>query len=88
MAGKEEPSNGEAWAADGVRIGYLEQEPQLGLRKPLPERNRWHGCEDMDRFNAISLAEPMDDDEMNNLLTGRAAGTDRCRRRLGARTHC
>ena len=29
MAGKEEPSGGEAWAAEGVRVGYLEQEPEL-----------------------------------------------------------
>ena len=33
MAGREEPSNGEAWAAEGVRVGYLEQEPQLDPAK-------------------------------------------------------
>ena len=29
MAGIETEYGGEAWAAEGVRIGYLEQEPQL-----------------------------------------------------------
>ena len=74
MAGKEEPSNGEAWAADGVRIGYLEQEPQLDSSKTVAQNviDGMGGVRDMlDRFNAISekFAEPMDDDEMNNLLT-------------------
>ena len=74
MAGKEEPSNGEAWAADGVRIGYLEQEPQLDSSKTVAQNviDGMGSVRDMlDRFNAISekFAEPMDDDEMNNLLT-------------------
>ncbi|MDP6895438.1 MAG: energy-dependent translational throttle protein EttA [Rhodospirillales bacterium] len=73
MAGKEEPSNGEAWAADGVRVGYLEQEPQLDPSKTVAENitDGMGGVKDMlDRFNIISekFAEPMDDDEMNNLL--------------------
>ena len=29
MAGIDKEFSGEAWAADGVKIGYLEQEPQL-----------------------------------------------------------
>ena len=74
MAGKEEPSNGEAWAADGVRVGYLEQEPKLDPSKTVAENitDGMGGVKDMlDRFNSISerFAEPMDDDEMNNLLT-------------------
>ena len=73
MAGREEPSNGEAWAADGVRVGYLEQEPQLDTAKTVEENvtDGMGGVKDMlDRFNAISekFAEPMDDDEMNALL--------------------
>ena len=73
MAGKEEPSNGEAWAADGVRVGYLEQEPQLDPSKTVAANitDGMGGVKDMlDRFNIISekFAEPMDDDEMNNLL--------------------
>ncbi len=29
MAGRDKDFTGEAWAADGARVGYLEQEPQL-----------------------------------------------------------
>ncbi len=73
MAGKEESSGGEAWAAEGVRVGYLEQEPQLDPAKTVGENvtDGLGGVKDMlDRFNEISnkFAEPMDDDEMNNLL--------------------
>jgi len=73
MAGKEEASGGEAWAAEGVRVGYLEQEPQLDPTKTVGENVTLGlgGVKDMlDRFNEISMkfAEPMDDDEMNALL--------------------
>ena len=33
MAGIDKDFSGEAWAADGVKIGYLEQEPQLDPNK-------------------------------------------------------
>ena len=73
MAGKEEASNGEAWAADGVRVGYLEQEPNLDESKTVAENvtDGMGGVKDLlDRFNVISekFSEPMDDEEMNNLL--------------------
>ncbi|MBT5515001.1 MAG: energy-dependent translational throttle protein EttA [Rhodospirillaceae bacterium] len=73
MAGREEPSNGEAWAAEGVRVGYLEQEPQLDPAKTVEENvtDGLGGTKDLlDRFNDISekFAEPMDDDEMTALL--------------------
>jgi len=73
MAGKEEASGGEAWAAEGVRVGYLEQEPELDPSKNVGENVTLGlgGVKDMlDRFNEISMkfAEPMDDDEMNALL--------------------
>ena len=29
MAGRDQDFAGEAWAADGVKVGYLEQEPHL-----------------------------------------------------------
>ncbi|NQV84467.1 MAG: energy-dependent translational throttle protein EttA, partial [Rhodospirillales bacterium] len=73
MAGKDTEFSGEAWAADGVRIGYLEQEPDLDPTKDV-EGNILEGLGEakvmMDRFNAISerFAEPMDDDEMTALL--------------------
>jgi ATP-binding cassette ChvD family protein len=77
MAGVETEYGGEAWAAEGVRVGYLEQEPQLDPTKTVSE-NVMEAFgplkEAIDRFNAISekFAEPMDDDEMNNLLAEQA----------------
>jgi len=35
MAGLEQDYGGEAWAAEGVRVGYLEQEPQLDPTKDV-----------------------------------------------------
>ncbi|MFQ5764669.1 MAG: energy-dependent translational throttle protein EttA, partial [Rhodospirillales bacterium] len=73
MAGKEKEFGGEAWAADGVRVGYLEQEPVLDPAKDV-EANVMEGLGEtkaiLDRFNEIAekFAEPMDDDAMNALL--------------------
>jgi ATP-binding cassette ChvD family protein len=73
MSGRDTEFNGEAWAAKGVRIGYLEQEPHLDESKTVFE-NVMEGLKEkkalLDDFNAISmqLCEPLDDDEMNNLL--------------------
>lgn len=73
MAGIEKEFNGEAWAADGVRVGYLEQEPQLDQTKSVFE-NVMDGLRDkkalLDAFNDISmkLAEVTDDDEMMKLI--------------------
>ena len=73
MAGIDTEFGGEAWAADGVRVGYLEQEPQLDPAKTVAENvtDGMGGTKALlDRFNEISarFAEPMDDDEMNALL--------------------
>jgi len=73
MADKEEPSGGEAWAAEGVTVGYLEQEPLLDPAKTVGENvtDGLGGVKDLlDRFNEISgkFGEPMDEDEMNTLL--------------------
>lgn len=35
MAGKDKDFTGEAWAAQGARVGYLEQEPQLDPTKTV-----------------------------------------------------
>ncbi|MDH5489018.1 MAG: energy-dependent translational throttle protein EttA [Rhodospirillaceae bacterium] len=73
MAGIEKDYVGEAWAAEGVRVGYLEQEPELDPKKTVGE-NVMEGLgevkDNLDRFNEISMkfAEPMDDDEMATLL--------------------
>ena len=37
MAGVDKEFNGEAWAADGVKVGYLEQEPKLDPAKTVME---------------------------------------------------
>ncbi len=73
MAGIETEYGGEAWAADGIRIGYLEQEPKLDDAKSVSENVQLaFGPLNaaLARFNAISerFAEPMDDDEMTTLL--------------------
>src|SRR5260370_32539197 len=35
MAGIEKEFGGDAWAAQGVRIGYLQQQPKLDATKPV-----------------------------------------------------
>ena len=77
MAGIETEYGGEAWAAEGVRIGYLEQEPHLDPTKTVGENVELAFASlkaTIDRFNAISMefAEPMDDDKMNALLAEQA----------------
>jgi sulfate-transporting ATPase len=77
MAGLDKDYGGEAWAADGVRVGYLEQEPQLDPEKTVGE-NVEEAFADLkaalNRFNEVSMkfAEPMSDDEMNELLAEQA----------------
>ncbi|BAT18928.1 MULTISPECIES: energy-dependent translational throttle protein EttA [Asaia] len=77
MAGIEKEYGGEAWGAEGARIGYLEQEPKLDESLTVGE-NVALGFGDLkhavDRFNEISMAfaEPMTDDEMTALLAEQA----------------
>jgi ATP-binding cassette ChvD family protein len=73
MAGLEKDFNGEAWAADGVKIGYLEQEPKLNEKQNVMENIMGALGEKknlLDRFNEVSnkLGEVTDDDEMNKLI--------------------
>lgn len=77
MAGIDSDISGEAWAAKGVRVGYLEQEPQLDPSKNVGENvtDGLGGVKDLiDRFNEVSakFAEPMDDDEMNAVIAEQA----------------
>ena len=77
MAGRETEYGGEAWAAEGVRVGYLEQEPHLDPDKTVAENVMLAFGPlkaAIDRFNAISelFGEPMDDDRMNTLLAEQA----------------
>ncbi|MGN7437093.1 MAG: energy-dependent translational throttle protein EttA [Alcanivorax sp.] len=63
MAGVDKDYMGEAWSAEGARVGYLEQEPQLDESKTVGE-NVMEALADVkamvDRFNAIGMemAEP------------------------------
>ena len=77
MAGIETEYGGEAWAAEGVRVGYLEQEPKLDESKTVAENVLLAFgplTAALTRFNAISeeFAEPMDDDKMTALLAEQA----------------
>lgn len=74
MAGVDTQYEGEARPQPGIKIGYLEQEPVLDLNKTVREVVEEGVAEIKDkltRFDAISerFAEPMSDDEMNNLLS-------------------
>jgi ATP-binding cassette ChvD family protein len=77
MAGLDQDFSGEAWAAEGVRVGYLPQEPQLDPALDV-QGNVTKGLGDikalLDRFNAVSakFAEPLGDDEMSALLAEQA----------------
>ncbi len=73
MAGVDEEYTGEAQAGKGVRVGYLPQEPELDPDKTVRE-NVEEGVAPvrdlLQEFEAVSarFAEPMEDDEMNELL--------------------
>ena len=77
MAGVDKDFNGEAWAADGVKVGYLEQEPQLDPNKNVME-NVMDGVGQirvlLQEFEEVSakFAEPMSDEEMNALIEKQA----------------
>ena len=78
MAGVDKDFNGEAWAAEGVKVGYLEQEPQLDPNKNVME-NIMDGLGEtrdlLKRYEEVSMkfAEEMTDDEMNALIEEQAA---------------
>jgi len=73
MAGVDTDIEGEARPQPGIKIGYLQQEPQLDEGKDV-RGNVEEGVQEtidvINRFNEISdkFAEPMEDDEMTALL--------------------
>src|SRR5882672_724179 len=73
MAGVDEDFLGEAFPADGLRIGYLPQEPTLDAAKDV-RGNVEEGVAEtraiLTRFEEVSakLGEPLGDDEMEKLL--------------------
>ncbi|MGC2203774.1 MAG: energy-dependent translational throttle protein EttA [Stellaceae bacterium] len=73
MAGDERDFAGEAWVAEGGRVGYLPQEPALDATKDV-FGNVMEGLADtkalLDRFEAVSarFAENLSDAEMDALI--------------------
>ncbi len=71
MAGYDTEFTGEAWAGDGIRVGYLAQEPQLNPKKNVLEnvKDGVREIADMvDRFNAISAEMAEEDADFDKLL--------------------
>ena len=71
MAGQDKEFNGEAWSADGVKVGYLPQEPKLDESKSVFE-NIAASCPEkqmLDKFNEISgkLGEDYSDELMEEM---------------------
>jgi sulfate-transporting ATPase len=77
MAGLDKEFQGEAWAADGVSVGYLPQEPDLDPAKDVLG-NVMEGVAKtkalLDRFNEVSMkfAEEMTPQEMDALIQEQA----------------
>ena len=77
MAGIETEFQGEAWAADGIKIGYLAQEPELDPSLDVTGNvlaGMGRAKQLVDRFNEVSakFAEEMSDDEMNAVIAEQA----------------
>ena len=77
MAGIETEFQGEAWAADGIKVGYLAQEPELDSSLDVTGNvlaGMGRAKQLVDRFNEVSakFAEEMSDDEMNAVIAEQA----------------
>ncbi len=70
MAGVDKDFMGEAWSAEGARVGYLEQEPKLDESKTVGE-NVMEALSEVkemvDRFNAIGLEMAEEDADFDAL---------------------
>src|SRR5277367_4603358 len=58
MAGIDKEYNGEAWVAEGARVGYLEQEPQLDPAKTVRENVMLGVAKQkaiLDRYNELAM---------------------------------
>lgn len=73
MAGQDDEYQGEAWAGEGIRVGYLAQEPQLDESKTVKE-NVMDGVREVAdlvaRFNEISniMGDPPEDVDFDALM--------------------
>jgi sulfate-transporting ATPase len=73
IAGLDTDFQGEAWAAEGLRVGYLAQEPQLDASKTVIEnvKDGVRPIADLvDRFNEIStiMGDPPEDVDFDALM--------------------
>ena len=77
MAGVDTEFDGEAWAAEGLRVGYLPQEPALDPEKDVLG-NVMEGVAEkqalLDRFNSVAarFAEELSPEEMEGLIEEQA----------------
>ncbi|CAN5871660.1 energy-dependent translational throttle protein EttA [soil metagenome] len=77
MAGLDKDFNGEAWPAEGTRIGYLPQEPELDpaldVRGNVEEAVK-HQREVLRRFDEVNMSfgDVSSDEEMNALIEEQA----------------
>jgi sulfate-transporting ATPase len=75
MAGQDDNFTGEAWAAEGVKVGFLEQEPHLNEKKDVLG-NVMEGAGDMAtmlaRFEEVSAAFSDPDADMDKLIAEQA----------------
>ena len=73
MAGEDKEFSGDAWPAEAAEVGILKQEPELDPDKDV-YGNVLEGMAEthalLQKFEEISakFAQPMDDDEMNDLI--------------------
>jgi len=75
MAGLETEINGEAWAAEGVKVGYLPQEPELDAAKDVTG-NVLEGVAEtkelLDRFAEVSAKFAEEDADFDALIAEQA----------------
>ena len=74
MGGIDPDFTGEAWAAEGIKVGYLPQEPQLDPTRTVLENVKLGAgpvATMVERFNAISaeMGDPQDDTDFDALMT-------------------
>ena len=77
IAGMDKDFSGEAWAAEGAKVGYLSQEPELNPNLSVHENVMQALAETkglVDRFNEVSsrLGEVIDDELMTALIEEQA----------------
>jgi len=77
MAGIDKSYSGDAWAAEGIKVGYLEQEPELDTSKTVLG-NAMDGLQEVtgliEKFEIISakFSEEMSEEEMSSLIEEQA----------------